>query len=172
MKQVGRVNMNIVRNFKLFEAEVDTGLPLRLALLGLVACSDEQGRFRWHAPQLKLDLLPYDELGFASVLATLEARGFIRRIDVNDRAYGCITPLFAPSRVRKAQPPPPAMRLRVYARDHYRCVYCSDDLHNKRRALCLLPFIPVKEIEESNLVTACKKCRAERLRRSSCYVAL
>jgi 5-methylcytosine-specific restriction endonuclease McrA len=174
MKQANTAKPNVVRDFELFEAEIDTGLPLRLALHGLLACCDEKGRFRWQPPRLKLDVLPYDALDFEAVLNALVAHGFMTTCWINHRAYGCISPHFPPEELPKKAtwPPPLSLRLRVYARDHITCVYCGTNLLSKRHSICLDLLIPSEAIEERNLATSCKKCRAQQLLRRNGYVSL
>ncbi len=52
-------------------------LPLRVAFAGLWCAADREGRFRWRPNQLKLDILPYDQVDMARVLDALSTRGFI-----------------------------------------------------------------------------------------------
>ncbi|WP_157768079.1 hypothetical protein [Burkholderia ambifaria] len=61
----------------LFEAEQETGLPLRIAFIGLFTCADREGRFKWRPRTLKLAVLPHDEVDFSRVLDALLTRGFI-----------------------------------------------------------------------------------------------
>lgn len=77
-------------HYELFEAEQQSGLPLRLAYEGLWCVADREGRFEWKPPVLKLDILPYDTVDFAAVLAALERAGFLRSYIVGDRKYGVI----------------------------------------------------------------------------------
>jgi hypothetical protein len=74
----------------LFEAEVETGLPLRIVFVGLWTIADKAGRFEWRPRQIKLNVLPYDTVDFAAVLSALETCGFIRRYAVEAKIYGCI----------------------------------------------------------------------------------
>lgn len=74
----------------LYDAERDSGLPLRIAFAGLWTVADKAGRFEWRPRQLKLNVLPYDECDFSAVLSALETYGFVLRYDVEGKAYGCI----------------------------------------------------------------------------------
>ncbi|WP_202756571.1 hypothetical protein [Burkholderia cenocepacia] len=61
----------------LFEAERETGLPLRIAFVGLFTCADREGRFKWRPRTLKLAVLPHDDLDFSRVLDAFVTRGFL-----------------------------------------------------------------------------------------------
>jgi hypothetical protein len=74
----------------LYEAEVESGLPLRIAFAGLWTAADREGRFKWEPRELKLDCLPYDEVDFSRVLHALATRGFILFYEVEGRQYGSI----------------------------------------------------------------------------------
>lgn len=63
----------------LFDAEAQSGLPLRVAYIGLATVADREGRFLWRPRPLKLAVLPYDECDFAAVLQALAAKGFVRQ---------------------------------------------------------------------------------------------
>lgn len=75
---------------KLFDAEQAAGLPLRLAYEGLWCAADREGRFEWKPRELKLHVLPYDQVDFAAVLDALEAAGFIQSYRVGESRYGFI----------------------------------------------------------------------------------
>ena len=62
---------------RLFDAEIEEGLPLRLAFAGLWTCCDREGRFKWRPRELKLAVLPYDQCDFSRVLDALATRGFL-----------------------------------------------------------------------------------------------
>jgi hypothetical protein len=68
----------------LFEAEQETGLPVRLAFAGLWCIADREGRFRWEPRRIGVQVLPYDGADFGLILDALAARGFVvkyRQID-------------------------------------------------------------------------------------------
>jgi hypothetical protein len=79
MPRIRTVKPEFFRHRRLFLAERDSALPLRLAFAGLWCCADREGRFRWEPEVLKLDCLPFDDVDFAAVLDALAARGFIVR---------------------------------------------------------------------------------------------
>lgn len=75
----------------LFDAEQETGLPLRLAFEGLWCAADREGRFQWRVRALKANILPYDDVDFARVLDALWTRGFlVRYASADGSEYGWI----------------------------------------------------------------------------------
>jgi hypothetical protein len=74
----------------LFDAETETGLPLRVAFVGLWCAADREGRFRWEPRRLKVQILPYDELDFSRVLDALTTRAFIVKYRVGDAWFAAI----------------------------------------------------------------------------------
>jgi hypothetical protein len=90
MARIRTVKPELFRHEDLFEAEIETGLPLRLAFIGMFCCCDREGRFVWKPRQLKLDVLPWDNTDFSRVLDALMTRGFIRKYSVGGVNYGCI----------------------------------------------------------------------------------
>ncbi len=74
----------------LFDAELSSALPLRVAFSGLWTQSDRRGVFVWKPRELKLAILPYDHVDFSAVLDALEAAGFVRAFAVDNRKYGVI----------------------------------------------------------------------------------
>ena len=90
MARMRIVKPDFFRHEALFEAEVASGLPLRVAFAGLWTVADREGRFRWRPRQIKLDVLPFDTLDFAVVLDALAAHGFIGKYAVEGQALGFI----------------------------------------------------------------------------------
>ena len=90
MARIRTIKPEFFQHESLFEAEESSGLPLRLAFIGLWTQCDRAGRFEWRPRQLKLNVLPYDSIDFPAVLSVLETHGFIRRYDVDGKSYGCI----------------------------------------------------------------------------------
>jgi hypothetical protein len=62
---------------KLYDAEKESGLPLRLAYEGLWCAADREGRFEWKPRELKLAILPYDNVDFGEVMQILVNYGFV-----------------------------------------------------------------------------------------------
>jgi hypothetical protein len=109
----------------LYDAELASGLPLRLAFAGLWTQCDRRGVFTYKPRELKLAILPYDTIDFAAVLKALEAAGFVIRYDVDGRQYGVI-PSFSrwqsfhrDERPSDAPPPPDPLPTRVLARHEH-----------------------------------------------------
>lgn len=74
----------------IFEAEQSSGLPLRLAFIGLWCAADREGRFRWQPRRLGIQILPYDDVDFSRVLDALTTRGFLVKYRVKGASFGCI----------------------------------------------------------------------------------
>lgn len=77
----------------IFEAELESRLPLRLAFIGLWCVADREGRFKWEPRRLGVQILPYDQVDFSRVLDALHTRGFILRY-VSDEAHFGVIPSF------------------------------------------------------------------------------
>jgi hypothetical protein len=74
----------------LFEAEIETNLPLRVAFAGLWCIADREGRFKWEPRRIGVQVLPYDGVDFSRVLDALTTRGFVVKYRVGDVCFGCI----------------------------------------------------------------------------------
>ncbi len=74
----------------LFEAEEESGLPLRLAFAGLWCAADREGRFKWEPRRLGVQILPYDGLDFSRVLDALVTRGFVEKYASESAEFGWI----------------------------------------------------------------------------------
>lgn len=90
MSRIRTVKPDFFRHEELFEAEKKYQLPLRLAFAGLWTCCDREGRFRWKPRQLKLDIIPYDDIDFSRVLDALATRGFVVKYEIAGEVYGYI----------------------------------------------------------------------------------
>jgi hypothetical protein len=90
MARIRTIKPEFFRHLELFQTEIETGLPLRVAYAGLWTVADREGRFRWQPDVLKLDVLPFDNLDFSRVLDALLTRGFIVRYEVCGKSYGLI----------------------------------------------------------------------------------
>jgi hypothetical protein len=77
MSRIRTIKPEFFKHSGLFDAEQETGLPLRVAYAGLWTCCDREGRFKWRPRDLKLDVLPYDDCDFSRVLDALATRGFV-----------------------------------------------------------------------------------------------
>lgn len=74
----------------IFELEKETGLPIRLAYIGLWCAADRSGRFKWEPRKLGIQILPYDSADFSRVLDALTTRGFIVRYASATGEFGAI----------------------------------------------------------------------------------
>lgn len=90
MARIRTVKPELFKHEALFDAEQETGLPLRIAFVGLFTVADRDGRFKWRPRQLKTEVLPYDEVDFSRVLHALWTRGFLVRYECGTDGYGCI----------------------------------------------------------------------------------
>lgn len=90
MARIRTIKPEFFKHERLFDLEEETGLPIRLAFIGLWTQADREGRFEWRPRQLKADILPYDDIDFSRVLDALATRGFVVRYASNDREYGFI----------------------------------------------------------------------------------
>lgn len=90
MARIRTVKPELFKHEGLFDAEQETGLPLRLAFIALFTCCDREGRFKWRPRALKLDALPYDDLDFSRVLDALWTRGFVVKYAVDGEEFGFI----------------------------------------------------------------------------------
>jgi hypothetical protein len=74
----------------MFDAEKETGLPLRFAWVMLFTVADREGRFQWRPRTLKSQILPHDEIEFSRVLDAWVTRGFVRKYRVRGEWFGVI----------------------------------------------------------------------------------
>ena len=74
----------------LFEAEMETKLPIRVAFAGLWCIADREGRFKWEPRRIGVQVLPYDGVDFSRVLDALATRAFVLKYRVGDACFGWI----------------------------------------------------------------------------------
>jgi hypothetical protein len=75
---------------ELWDLEVETGLPVFRAFVGLWTQADREGRFEWRPRPLKAAILPYWEGDFSRVLDALTTRGFLVKYASGGREYGAV----------------------------------------------------------------------------------
>jgi hypothetical protein len=90
LARIRTIKPEFFRHADLYEAEKETGLPLRLAFAGLWTAADREGRFKWRPRELKLDCRPHDDVDFSRVLDALTTRGWVVRYAVEGKEYGLI----------------------------------------------------------------------------------
>jgi len=88
--RIRTVKPGLFKHEKLFDAEKETGLPLRLAFIALFTVVDREGRFCWRPRTLKTYCLPYDDIDFSRVLDALATRGFVVKYAFDGEDYGFI----------------------------------------------------------------------------------
>ena len=182
MARIRTVKPEFYRHEELFSLEKEHKLPIRLAFSGLWCISDREGRFKWKPNQIKLDILPYDVLDMEEVLNILADNGFVEKYEIMGKKYAYIpswnnhqipnrseppSEIPSPTGIMTIydRPPTQSMRINIYKRDNYTCVYCNENLIDKSRAICLdhvVPYIKNGTNREQNLVTSCKKCNAKK----------
>ena len=102
----------------LYDAEVSSGLPLRLGYESLWCQADRRGLFAWRPRELKLHCLPYDPCDFAEVLDALERFGFIRSYVVGGKRYGFIPTLKDHQSFHSAEKADPTIPIPPLGFDH------------------------------------------------------
>lgn len=90
MARIRTIKPGFFKHEALFDAEQQSGLPLRLAFAGLWGQCDREGRFPWRPRALKTDVLPYDDVDFGAVLDALRDHGFVVKYEVGGETYGYI----------------------------------------------------------------------------------
>ena len=90
MPRIRSIKPEFFKHWELYKAEKESGLPIRLAYEGLWTVADKEGRFRYVPQQLKLDVLPYDEVDFEKVFAVLVHNGWVISYQVDGKQYACI----------------------------------------------------------------------------------
>lgn len=90
MARIRTIKPQLFRHETLFNLEKETKLPIRIAWAGMFCVADREGRFRWKPKELKLDILPWDNLDFEAVLTALSSVQLIQKYQVNSEFYGWI----------------------------------------------------------------------------------
>lgn len=90
MARIRTVKPSLLKHEDLFDLEMATGMPLRIAFVGLFTCCDREGRFVWKPRTLKTDVLPHDSVDFSRVLDALASCDFVRKYVVDGVEYGVI----------------------------------------------------------------------------------
>lgn len=110
MGRIRSVKPDLFVHERLFDAEQATGLPLRIAFIGLWTVACREGRFEWRTRALKAAVLPFDDVDFGAVLDALEHGGFIASYEVGGKRYGYVPSWSAHQKPnkREAQSPFPA----------------------------------------------------------------
>jgi len=75
---------------ELSDIERISNVPIRLAFIGLWCACDREGRFKWDARRLGVQILPYDNIDFEIILDILHENSFIEKYEVDGKTYGCV----------------------------------------------------------------------------------
>jgi hypothetical protein len=89
-QRIRTIKPEFFRHEGLFDLERETGLPVRLAFIGLWTVCDRRGRFQWRPRSLKTVVLPFDDLDFSQLLDALERGHFVERYEVEGQVYGVV----------------------------------------------------------------------------------
>ncbi len=89
-QRIRNVKPEVFRHEGLYDMEIKNRVPVRFGWVGLWTCCDKNGRFVWKPRQLKLKILPYDEIDFSKVLEALMEIDSIRKYEVDGKQYGYI----------------------------------------------------------------------------------
>lgn len=90
MARIRTVKPDLARHRGLYELEQETGIPMRFIWAMFPTVCDKEGRFKWRPWELKLDILPYDDIDFSRVLDALLTRGYVVKYTSQNKEYGCI----------------------------------------------------------------------------------
>lgn len=90
MSRIRTIKPEFFLHEELYELELQSGLPIRLAYEGLWCQCDREGRFAWKVRKLKSLILPYDPVSFDQVLAALERAGFVMRYSYDGELWGWV----------------------------------------------------------------------------------
>lgn len=104
MLRIRTVKPEVAKHELLFEAEQETGLPLRFAWVLLPSACDREGRFKWRPRAMKADILPYDDVDFSDVLDAFLVRGFIVKYRCGDDWFGVIPTLKKHQHINNREP--------------------------------------------------------------------
>lgn len=188
MARIRTIKPEFFFNERLAELEAETGLPIRLAYIGLWCQCDREGRFEWRPTRLKAQILPYDDADFAMVLDGLMSIDCIECYEVGGKLYGQIPSWHQHQSInqREAQSKipapgtkldgaethmrayaehspvnvPPKSREKVFQRDGHRCRRCgsTDDLTIDH----IFPQSIGGTHAIENLRTLCRSCNSAR----------
>ena len=104
MGRIRTVKPELFLHDELFDAEAESGLPVRLAFIGLFTVADREGRFIWRPRQLKAQIFPYDAgLDFELVLDALVKSGFVVHYEVDGKEFGVISSFLAHQQINSKE---------------------------------------------------------------------
>jgi hypothetical protein len=87
--RIRNVNPKVFLNYELDDKELETGLPLFKALVGLWCHADREGRFRWDYRKLQIVIFPSrSNLDFSRILSELSQLQIVEQYQVDGKDYG------------------------------------------------------------------------------------
>lgn len=101
MARIRTIKPGFFRHGDLFDAEKESGLPLRIAYAGLWCVADREGRFKWKPRDMKPEILPFDDVNMTDVLDALCSKGLVQKYVVDGQEYGCIPSFLSHQHVNK-----------------------------------------------------------------------
>lgn len=122
MMRIRTVKPGLFLHEGLFECEMHTKLPIRLAWIGLFCVADREGRFAWRPRKIKAQIFPYDnDIDFEKILEALADGNFLIKYQAKDgEFYGAIPSWESHQRVNareaQSQIPAPDQSMHVHAR--------------------------------------------------------
>lgn len=91
MMRMRYIKPELLGDLEIYRLEIDLGLPVRIAWVGLILYADREGRFEWSAEKLRAHILLYDrELNFDLILKGLQSGDWIHQYQHKGRLYGHI----------------------------------------------------------------------------------
>lgn len=90
MGRIRTVKPELFTHEGLYDLEVASGLPCRLAFIGIFTAADREGRFKWRGRTLKTSILPWDDLDFDRILEALHGAGFLEKYEMDGELFGVI----------------------------------------------------------------------------------
>ena len=79
MARIRTIKPELFLHEELHQLEVDSGLPIIRAFMGLLCHVDREGRFKWRPRTLKAQVCPFDQFDFSEILDALHYGGFISK---------------------------------------------------------------------------------------------
>jgi hypothetical protein len=86
--RIRTIKPELFRHEGLQDLQLTTNIPVMLVFVGLFTHADREGRFKWSARQLKLDILPFIPFDMEEALELLRKNGFIRKYESDGQAFG------------------------------------------------------------------------------------
>lgn len=105
MGKIRSIKPEFFTDADLYDLEKSTGMPVRVGFAGMWTQVDREGRFRWRPRELKLQILPFDDVDFGLFLDVLLRAGMVKRYEFDGKAYGVVVNFVRHQRPHKKEPP-------------------------------------------------------------------